>query len=319
MACISVKTVSAYVMDHFELSENWSAFTGVRLDSLDYDNRVVLRGGTTARYDYSESLWNGHLGVVRSISDSTNLYATYSTATNINGGESDVGSSCGYGGLCGNVEQVGLSKPERVENLELGIKSEFFDDRLLATAAAFSITKDDVMESVGDDYSTLGTLNTGKNRVQGIEFSLTGAITDKLSTQFNATFMDSEVIEAFDPEHVGLALSNFADNHAYLQLRYDATDTISLGGAITHKSEMYGGQPDTAADFDDTIDDYSVVVPSYETLDIFFNYYPSDKLNIKVNLANVTDEEYFTAAYRSGSFMYLGDARSIRASITYSF
>lgn len=315
----TVKTISAYAMDHFELSEKWSAFAGIRLDSFDYENTVVQRGGITARYDYSDSLWNGHLGVVRSISDSTNVYLTYSTATNINGGESDVGSSCGYGGLCGSVEQVGLSNPERVQNVELGIKSELFNNRLLATAAVFSITKDDVMESVGDDYSTLGTLNTGKNRVQGFEISLTGAITDKLSTQFNATIMDSEVLEAFNPDHIGLALSNFADNHAYLQLRYDATEKISFGGAITHKSEMYGGQPDTAAGFDDTINDYSIVVPSYETLDLFFNYYPSEKLNVKVNLANVTDEEYFTAAYRSGSFMYLGDARSIRASLTYSF
>lgn len=36
------------------------------------------------------------------------------TATNINGGESDLGASCGYGGLCGD--------PELVENNEFGTK-----------------------------------------------------------------------------------------------------------------------------------------------------------------------------------------------------
>lgn len=314
----NVETLSLYAMDSVTLNQDWSGFFGLRLDSFDYQNTVTSRGTTTG-YDYSDSLWNGHIGVVRKLSENGNIYFTYSTATNINGGESDVGSSCGYGGLCGTSDQVGVSDPERVNNLELGSKWELFDNRLLFTAALFSITKNDVMESVGDDYSTLGTLNTGKNRVQGVEFSLTGAITDKLSTQFTATFMDSEVLEAFNAENVGLALSNFADDQVYLQLRYDASPSFSFGGSITHKSEMYGGQPDTAAGFNNEIGDYSIVVPSYQVLDLFINYYPSDKLNLKLNLSNVTDEEYFTAAYRSGSFMYLGDAPSARASLTYNF
>lgn len=314
----NVKTTSLYAMDNITFNNDWSAFFGVRFDDFSYDNTVV-RQGVTTDYEYSDSLWNGHLGLVRNITENGNVYLTYSTATNINGGESDVGSSCGYGGLCGTAEQVGLSDPEQVQNIELGTKWELFDQRALATAALFSITKSDVMESVGDDYSTLGTLNTGKNRVQGVEFSITGAITDKLSAQFNATMMDSEVLEAFDNDTVGLALSNFADNQAYLQLRYDATSKLSFGGSITHKSEMYGGQPDTAAGFSEDINDYTIVVPSYEVIDLFVNYYPSDNFNLKLNIGNVTDEEYFTAAYRSGSFMYLGDARSIRASMTYSF
>lgn len=315
----TVTTVSAYVMDSVTLSENWSGFLGVRLDSFDYENTVMTRSGDELNYNYSDSLWNGHVGIVRNIKENGNIYATYSTATNINGGESDVGSSCGYGGLCGSSEQVSLSDPERVRNIELGTKWQLFDQRLLATAALFSITKDDVMESVGDDYSTLGTLNTGKNRVEGIEFSLTGAITNKLSAQFNATFMDSEILDAYNPEQISLALSNFADNQAYLQLRYDASGTFSFGGSVTHKSKMFGGQPDSAAGLNSATGEYFVVVPSYNVLDLFINYYPSDTLNFKLNIGNVTDEEYFTAAYRSGSFMYLGNAQNIRASMTYNF
>ena len=314
----TIKTVSLYAMDSVDLNSDWSGFFGLRWDQFDYENTVVSRGELST-YDYSDGLWNGHIGLVRKLTESSNVYLTYSTATNINGGESDVGSSCGYGGLCGTSEQVGLSDPERVTNVELGTKWEMFDDRLLLTAALFSITKDDVMESVGDDYSTLGTLNTGKNRVDGIEVSFTGAITEKLSAQFNATFMDSEVLSAYDSSNIGLALSNFADNQAYLQLRYDASPLFALGGSITYKSEMYGGQPDTAAGFDSEIGDYSIVVPSYEVIDLFVHYYPTENINLKVNLSNVTDEEYFTAAYRSGSFMYVGDAASVRASLTYSF
>jgi catecholate siderophore receptor len=82
---------------------------------------------------------------------------------------------------------------------------------------------------------------------------------------------------------------------------------------------MYGGQPDTAAGFDTTIGDYSVVVPSYDVVDLFLHYYPTETLNFRLIAKNVTDQEYWTAAYRSGSFMYLGDSRSIQASATWEF
>ncbi len=313
-----VDTISAYVMDTIEFGENWTGFFGIRYDQFDYTNVVTSRSATNT-YDYSDGFWNGHAGIVRSLGENGNVYLTYSTATNINGGESDVGGSCGYGGLCGTPDQVDRSDPEQVENIELGTKWEFFDNRLLATASLFQITKSDVMESVGDSYSTLGTLNTGKNRVEGFEVSLTGAITEKLSVQMSATIMDSEVLKAFNVAQEGLALSNFADDHLYVQLRYQPTPNFAFGGAYTYKSEMYGGQPDTAAGFDSSIGDYSIVVPSYEVVDLFMHWYPTERLNVRVNVANAADEDYWTAAYRSGSFMYIGDARNVRATLTWEF
>ena len=102
-----------------------------------------------------------------------------STSSNVNGGESDLGGNCGYGGICGLPRQVRDSKPERTRNLEPGTKWSLPDDNLLPTAAAFQVTKDDVTENVGDDYETLGTLDTGENRVRGLEFSVVGNVTDE--------------------------------------------------------------------------------------------------------------------------------------------
>jgi catecholate siderophore receptor len=214
---------------------------------------------------------------------------------------------------------VKLSKPEQTLNIELGTKWNVFNSRLLATAAVFEMTKDDVMESVGNSYSTLGTLNTGKNQVRGIEFSIAGNLTEKLSAHLGIAMMKSEVLEAFNPGEIGLDLSNFADDSAYVQLRYQITPKFSFGGSITYKGEMYGGQPDTAAVFNPQINAYSVVVPHYRVLDLFAHYRYSDRLNMRVNVGNATDELYWTAAYRSGSFMYLGDARNAQATLSWGF
>ncbi|MCB1645436.1 MAG: TonB-dependent receptor [Pseudomonadales bacterium] len=312
-----VRTVSAYLMDHTRLNDHWSAFFGLRYDRFDYANQVQARDGSFNNYRYDDGFWNGHAGVVRKLGEQGNVYLTWSTATNINGGESDVGGSCGYGGLCGTPEQVASSEPEHTSNFELGSKWQLFNNRLLLTAAAFLMNKDDVMESVGDAYSTIGTLNTGSNRIQGIEFTATGSITDKLSAQFSAAVMSSRVTDSFTPDNEGLELSNFAGESAFLQLRYQATPRFSFGGTYTYQGEMYGGQPDSAAGFNAATQVYNVIVPDYEVVDLFLNHQFSDNLAVRLNIGNVTNETYWLAAYRSGSFMYLGDARSVRASLTW--
>lgn len=317
-ALFSAKTLAAYVMDTATINDHWQVFFGLRQDTIDYSNDVVSRGDAID-YAYKDDFYNGHLGLVYSIFDDANIYATYSTATNINGGESDLGANCGYGGLCGDPDQAAMADPETVENIEFGTKWSVLDEKLFIAAAWFQLTKYDVMESVGDAYSTLGTLNTGKNRVDGIELAMNGNLSEQLSVQISAAKMRSEVLTSVDESNVGLELSNFAGDSFYMQLRYQLTDAFAFGGDFTYKSEMYGGQPDTAASFDSTTNEYSIIVPNYSVVNLFANYSVSENTTLRVNIGNVADTEYWTAAYRSGAFMYLGDARSARATLTYEF
>lgn len=316
----NVETYSLAVMDTITFNERWSTFLGLRYDHFDYDNKVIGGGSATPTvYDYSDGLWNGHLGVVYNFNRWGNLYLTYSTSSNINGGESDVGGNCGYGGLCGDPTQVTESEPETTENIELGTKWRLNNDKLLATAALFQITKDDVMENVGDDYASLGTLNTGKNRVKGFEVSLVGNLTDRLSTQIGASVMKAEVLKSYNRDNVGKTLSNFADRSLFAQLRYQATPKFFFGSTMTVSSEMYAGQPDSAAGFNTTTNDYAYKVPGYTVFDAFAGYEFTRKLSLMVNVGNVFDEDYYLAAYRSGAFTYIGDARNAHATLTYEF
>lgn len=315
----AIETFSLYALDSFDLSDQLNLTVGARWDDFDYSNLVRDRQGALTPYAYSDRLWNGNAGLTWQFSEAGNLYLSWASASDINGGESDVGGSCGYGGLCGTPEQVVQSKPEQVTNLELGSKWNLFDGKLLATAAVFRITKDDVMESVGDDYATLGTLNTGKNRVEGVEFGLSGNLTDQLSVQFGAAFMESEVIAAHDPTHVGRVLANFADNQAFLQLRYALNDRFSVGGAANYSSELYAGQPDTAAGFSAATGKYSYRVPPHTVFDAFASYAFSETLELRLNIGNLFDKDYYQAAYRSGAFTYIGDARNAQLTLSMEF
>ncbi|MGE0483219.1 MAG: TonB-dependent receptor [Gammaproteobacteria bacterium] len=314
-----IETVSVALMDTIDLTEQFALFLGVRMDSFDYANILRATDGTITPFEYSDTLWNGHAGLVYQFMPMANVYFTWSTSANINGGESDVGGSCGYGGLCGDQAQVPASQPEQTENLELGTKWNLFGGRLLATAALFQITKDDVMESVGNAYATLGTLNTGKNRVRGMEFSVVGNITRALSTQFGAARMSSEILDSFNLADIGRNLANFADDSLFWQLRYQFTPQFAVGTTVSYKSKMFTGQPDTAAGFDATTGTYAYEVPSYTVLDLFASWDFSEQLQVRVNVGNVTDEDYYLAAYRSGAFAYIGDARNARVALTYAF
>ncbi|MFW1677149.1 TonB-dependent receptor [Pontibacter sp. JAM-7] len=318
MSDLSLKTWSVYLMDTITLNQDWELFGGVRYDHFDYKLWTAereLRGTIIpeANYAFSDGFWNGHLGVVFSPWANGNVYASWSTSSNINGGEADAGSSCGYGGLCVDSDgNYAHAEPEQSTNWELGTKWNLMDEQLLLTAAVFQTTKDDVIEGGSDSYSTGGTLNTGKNRVEGIELGLSGNLTDKLSGQFGIALMNSETLESYNPDIIGLPKANFAEKSASLQLKYQLTSDFAFGGNLTYASEMFGGQPDTGASL-------NIRAPGYSVVDLFALWQIQPDLSLRANVQNVADKEYYTAIYRGGSIVYLGDARSANVTLSYRF
>lgn len=315
---LDLTTLSAYIMDTVTIDEDWEVFAGLRFDKFDYElwaaERANRDGSVTPEtvYAYDDSFTNGHFGVVYSPWENGNVYASWSTSSNINGGEADAGTSCGYGGLCSDSDGNYKADPEQSTNLELGTKWNLFDEKLLATAAIFQITKDDVIESGVDSYSTGGTFNTGKNRVEGIELGLSGNVTDKLSAHIGLALMDSETLDSYDADSIGKPKANFADESANMQLRYQLDSAFAVGGVLTYSSEIYGGQPDAAAREE-------IELPSYSVVDLFASYQINDNLDLRANLNNVADKRYYTAVYRGGAIVYIGDARSADLTLNYRF
>ncbi|MCB1587998.1 MAG: TonB-dependent receptor, partial [Xanthomonadales bacterium] len=318
-----VETVSAYVMDTHDFSEALTVFGGLRWDSFDYRLLTQNNALEVTRYEYDDSFWNGHLGVTYRLNDAAMIYASFATAADVNGGESDVGTSASYGGLQTIGGEFRGGSPERSQNWELGTKLNIFDERFLLTAAIFQTTKKDVFESASGGYTPEGTGNTGENRVRGFELGLAGNITQAWSIQGGLTVLDTEVLEsAANPLNVGKTLANTADFQASLQTRYQLTEAFAFGAAIKHKGERYGGQPDTAANYvtrDDGSFEYSNTVPSYTVTDLFAEYRFNPNLSLRVNVNNVFDKDYYTAVYRSGAFLYKGDARQTVATLNLRF
>lgn len=314
-----VKTHGISLMDTVSITDNLTAFAGIRADFFDY-SLDVINSTTLVRtpYRYKGDLVNYHAGLVYQITPEINVYASFGTAQDINGGESDVGNSSSYGGLqldprCACAPP---SNPETSQNFEIGTKWNLFDDRFLATAALFQNTKYDVNEALSaSETEVFGTVNTGENRVSGVELEVVGMPTDDLTVQGGLTYASAEILKSINPANVNHTLSNFANFSASLQAKYRIWDELQVGVIGQYVSKRYGGQPDTAAPI--TNGYYSQPAPAYAVMDLFATYKVNSSLGVRLNVGNVFDRDYYPAVYRGGFFLYKGDARNVRLTLDY--
>ena len=97
-----------------------------------------------------------------------------------------------------------------------------------------------------------------------------------------------------------------------MQLRYQALPKLAVGTTATYSSDIYGGQPDAGASGNIRLDGYAVY-------DLFASYQFNKELELRGNIQNLTDEDYYTAVYRGGDIVYIGDARSANLTLNYKF
>ncbi len=309
-----VSTHGLSLMDTVNITENLTLFAGVRADWFDFKLDTITGAGVRTPYDYSDTLTNYHAGLVWQITPEINVNASYGTSQDINGGESDAGTSSAYGGAIFFAGSIAGARPETSETFEIGTKWNLFDDRFLATAAVFQSTKRDIME--GDaGYAATGTFNTGANRVSGVELEVVGMLTNDLTIQGGLSYMSAEVIKSATLASLGRTLSNFANFSAGAQAKYRITEELSVGVIGQYVSKRYGGQPDRAAAFGGGL--YSQPSPAYAVMDLFATYKYDPNLGLRLNVVNLFDRNYYLAAYQGGYFLYKGDGRNVRIGIDY--
>ncbi len=97
--------------------------------------------------------------------------------------------------------------PEQNQTFELGTKWNFFDQRLLLSAAIFRTDKINARTEDPTDPTDVVVLS-GQQRVEGVELGVTGKITDEWSVTGGYSYMHSEVLASQNAVEVGRELSN---------------------------------------------------------------------------------------------------------------
>ena len=155
-------------------------------------------------------------------SDNLMAYATYSTGYRAGG----------FNGRVNSVEEATQPyDPETVDNIEVGIKSEWMDSRVRFNASYFVMNYDDKQEELqlpsdtGTGQKTVVT-NASEATIQGLEFEVQALIGKGFSLRANMGFLDTE----YDNFQYTDAVSLETVDLSYLEFRRAPDVTATVDG-----------------------------------------------------------------------------------------
>ena len=276
-------TYAMYVFDTLELSQQWLLNMGLRYDHFETDYKTFNASGVTTAKDKDTSEFvTGQFGVVYKPAENGSIYASYATSATPPGntlGEGSEGNPLGGGTVNNDL------KPETTKNYEIGTKWDLLNDQLSLTADIFHTEKENARVQVNTNTYE----NAGKTRVQGVELSATGRITDKWQVFAGYAYMDSEQIDGGDMPlnraNNGNELPNTPKNSASLWTTYQVLPRLTVGGGAFYVDDVFGNVANTT------------MVESYVRWDAMAAYKLTKNIDLQLNVQNLTDETYYDKAF----------------------
>ena len=284
------KTAAIYGFDTIKFGEKILLNLGLRHDSYEsrgVDASATSAGGVVTSVTHvarggSWDFTNYQVGLVYKPTPSSSLYASFGTSSTppgISAGDQNSNTTTGTG----NLATVQL-EPEDSESFELGAKANVFNDTLALSAAAFKTTRKNAQIQI--DANTYAQV--GEVEVQGFELGFSGNVTPKWQVFGGYTYMDSELVRgAYTSVNQGDSLANTPKHTFSSFTTYRVTRKISLGGGAYYVSKSFGGNQGGAGGGANRI-----YAPSYWRYDAFASWSLTPKVDLQLNVQNLTDERY---------------------------
>ncbi|HWV55525.1 TonB-dependent receptor, partial [Pseudorhodoplanes sp.] len=211
-----------------------------------------------------------------------------------------------YSNLAGQYVAMDLNpinnatlQPEQNDMWEAGLKWSMLDGKLGFTAAWFQVTKSNAVQI---DPVSGSVVETGETqRVSGVEFGLTGKITDRWDVQAAYAYMNSEILTApLNAQYtIGNRVSFVPLNSASLWTTYDIAPMFNIPGKLL----VGGGMFYTSHYFVNSLG--SAEVPDQVTVNLLASY-EKDKYRIALNVYNLMDEVTYDSAFGTRAVVSAG-------------
>ncbi|MBV0933120.1 TonB-dependent siderophore receptor [Marinobacterium weihaiense] len=202
--------------------------------------------------------------------------------------------------------------PVSGEIYELGTKWNLMDDRLMFSAAVFDLTQTNkVLTRDRDDLGAglVETRQVGEQKHVGAEILASGRLTDKLSLQGSATWLDAELKDPYDASLDGNRPADVPEFAASVWTRYDLTDSTAFNLGAIHVGERYGDARNTYKKDSYTRFDAAVSHQLHQ-----FN---QADLTLRLKVENLFDEDYLAGGDRNNTV--IGEGRNFLASMELRF
>jgi iron complex outermembrane receptor protein len=220
-------------------------------------------------------------------------------------------SATGIGG-------VSITDPFRGQNIEFGLKKDWFGGKWNSTFAVYEIRRKNILVAgnANDNNGNAFMIPTGEQRARGFEADIKGEIAKGLNIVVNYAYTDAKTIKDTDASRIGLQSPGNAKNvqNTWLSYRFEHGNLKGFG--ISAGYQYQGGRQSwfgTTAKYDQSLEDY------FDTN--FGISYAAKKFDINLLLNNVLNRKLYSG-YRSddGSYAWIYNApRNWRLSIGYKF
>jgi len=284
-----LESAAVSVQDQIDLNA-WSVVVGTR-----FTQQKVLYG-TTGVTAVDESRWSPKLGVLRRLSGEDTLYANVSTGVSPN----QVSSSSNQ------------SLPSRRSaQIEAGWKSSWNDGRLVSDLSVYRLAQRNMIAS--DQSTPLNNFDftvAGSARSQGLETSLTGVVTNRVSVSGAYAFTDAKY--EHNPVYGGMTVPNVARHTLSLWGHYAWTAQWRSGGGVYVQSRRFADEANTT------------VLPGYARFDLVQSWVSKltgrDSVEVQFALRNLLDKQYYVSSHLHVSrWITPGQGRNVQVSGVYRF
>ncbi|MBA2590183.1 MAG: TonB-dependent receptor [Alphaproteobacteria bacterium] len=199
--------------------------------------------------------------------------------------------------------------PELSETLEIGAKKSFFDGALGLSGSVFKVLKANSV--ITDPVSGISTAQSGeKDRVQGLEFSATGQITEQWNIIGAYTFLDSKVTSdnfcntttlvcAPNPYTIGTQVIFVPKNAFSLWSSYklDAfVPGLGIGGGAVYQSKLFARNTTAGTAPVATSLSRVAVIPRTLEFDAVATY-DIQQFHFQFNVNNISNELNYTQSF----------------------
>jgi catecholate siderophore receptor len=283
-----------YATDQIHITPQISVDLGLRFDryTTSFGDSVSHTG-----FRRIDTGWSPKLALVYQPNDRQTYYAAYTTSFD---------PAVSYLTLAADSKGPA---PQTAKTYEIGAKNRWLGGMLGTTVAVFRTDSANVTVSDPDD-PTLQQMPGSNQRVQGVEITASGYLTDTFQIDANYTFIDPEITKSMVAAEIGKAIPGAARHTANLWAVYEPNDVWRFGAGVNFVDARYADNLNTAK------------VPGYVVFNAMAGYQVTDAVHLQLNLQNIADAKYFTGAYYSDpteNHVLPGQGRVLTLNTAFSF
>lgn len=261
------------VQDQLTLTPTLKALVGLRWDR--FDLRFDDRRPNTRDFSRRDEFVSPRVGLVWEPATALSVYGGWSRASLPQSGEQ-------FNVLTATRATL---QPERFDNRELGLRWQP-SPALLVSAAAYQLDRSNTTAPA----ATPGlTVQTGAQRSEGVELSVQGALHADWHLIGAMAVQQARITSTTEAAPAGRRVPLVPRFSASLWNRVALADRLDVAIGVIHQGEQFASISN------------AVVLPRYTRLDAAVFYELSDRIDLQLNLENLTDEIYWSTAHNDNN------------------